>query len=242
MAVIHLVRLENVPIFRQLQLEEALLRGSNANWCLLNDGSSEAIVMGISGQIEKLIDPLEYSKFSVPIIRRFSGGGTVYVDHNTCFVTMICNKSCTAVSPYPDQVMKWNAELYHSILKKHGFSLRENDYVLNDRKCGGNAQYLSKNRWLHHSSLLYDFHSHKMNILKIPPKMPAYRDLRGHDQFLCSLKSVGISKKMFFDSYVESLYQKFNVIETDQSKAEQFLNTPHRKTTTFVSFQTSSCN
>lgn len=50
MKVIKLLRLQNVPILRQLLLEEALLRVDSNNWCIVNDGTSvPAIVMGISG-------------------------------------------------------------------------------------------------------------------------------------------------------------------------------------------------
>lgn len=48
--VLKLLRLRGYPILAQLQLEEALLRTSTANWCITNDGAAEtAIVMGISG-------------------------------------------------------------------------------------------------------------------------------------------------------------------------------------------------
>ena len=48
--VVRLIQCRGMPILRQLQIEEALLRKSGDNWCLLNDGSSQpAIVMGISG-------------------------------------------------------------------------------------------------------------------------------------------------------------------------------------------------
>lgn len=47
---VQLLRLRGVPILQQLNLEEALLRGTQGNWMLLNDGTDErAIVMGISG-------------------------------------------------------------------------------------------------------------------------------------------------------------------------------------------------
>lgn len=47
---IQLLRLWQFPILRQLQLEEALLRVDDRNWCIINDGAATpAIVMGISG-------------------------------------------------------------------------------------------------------------------------------------------------------------------------------------------------
>ena len=50
MRVINLLRLQGLPILKQLRLEEALLRADAGNWCILNDGSATAaVVLGISG-------------------------------------------------------------------------------------------------------------------------------------------------------------------------------------------------
>ena len=48
--LIKVLQLRQVPILRQLHLEEALLRADEGNWCILNDGTAQpAIVLGISG-------------------------------------------------------------------------------------------------------------------------------------------------------------------------------------------------
>lgn len=49
------------------------------------------------------------------------------------------------------------------------------DYVFGERKFGGNAQAITKNRWLHHTSLLWDFADARMALLKHPSKVPEYR-------------------------------------------------------------------
>lgn len=48
--------------------------------------------------------------------------------------------------------------LYHRhVFKDGGFGLRENDYVFRDQKFGGNAQYFTGQRWLHHTSFLWNY-------------------------------------------------------------------------------------
>ena len=47
---LYLIRLQQSPIFHQLQIEEALLRLTTKNWCIMNDGSSPAVIFGISGK------------------------------------------------------------------------------------------------------------------------------------------------------------------------------------------------
>jgi hypothetical protein len=45
-----LVTMSGVPILRQLHLEERLLRRTEDNWCIINDGTAPpTIVMGVSG-------------------------------------------------------------------------------------------------------------------------------------------------------------------------------------------------
>ena len=47
------------------------------------------------------------------------------------------------------------------------FSLREHDYVIDDRKIGGNAQTITKNRWVHHTSFLWRFNPSNMLYLQV---------------------------------------------------------------------------
>lgn len=50
MVTVKLLRTRGMPILRQLQFEEALLRATTDNWFLINDGClTPAIVIGISG-------------------------------------------------------------------------------------------------------------------------------------------------------------------------------------------------
>lgn len=234
MKKLYLVKLASCSIFKQLQIEEALLRADDRNWCLLNIGSSPAIVMGISGKSERLVDHVKAKERNLPIIRRFSGGGTVVVDHSTLFVSLICNESCTGVSTYPGPILEWNASLFDKALKDHGFEALENDYVLHNKKFGGNAQYLTKKRWLHHSSLLWNYQESLMDCLLLPPRMPNYRDNRSHHHFLCKLSDYLPSIAYLEEKIIEELHNRFEVIETPMKYVEEILKRPHRKATQWV--------
>lgn len=90
--MIRLLQLRHVPVLQQLRLEEALLRNDARNWCITNSGSDPpVVVMGISGKPERLLDLDRVQRDGVPVIRRYSGGGTVVVDRNTHYVSFICN-------------------------------------------------------------------------------------------------------------------------------------------------------
>ncbi|GAB4232275.1 MAG: lipoate--protein ligase family protein [Chlamydiales bacterium] len=226
----HLLNLDHHSILEQLKIEEALLRCDDRNWIIINSGSHPAIVMGISGKIEELIHLENYRHFSFPIIRRFSGGGTVVVDENTCFISVICNQEAIDIPPFPQTILQWNGQLLRPVIGKH-FSVCENDYVIKNKKIGGNAQYLTKKRWLHHSTLLWDFCPKKMDTLLMPPKFPKYRLNRTHHDFLCTLKSTFSTKKDFIEGLVNHLHKKFNLKITENDEIASLLRHPHRKAT-----------
>jgi lipoate-protein ligase A len=158
--------------------------------------------MGISSQAKNLIH-LEKLPPHIPILRRFSGGGTVIVDENTLFITFICNKAAHPFPAYPEPILRWAV----SRLSPHipNLELRENDFVIGHKKCGGNALYIKKERWLIHTSLLWDYCPTRMALLKHPPKTPVYRDGRGHEEFLCKLSEVISDKTAWVEEFKRSV-------------------------------------
>ncbi len=230
----NLLQLEGAPILEQLQIEEALLRADKRNWCIVNQGSSPAIVMGISGKPEHLIDNEKWKQAPIPVIKRFSGGGTVVIDENTLFVTFICNTDFVPVSPFPESIMRWTEALYRPIFG-NSFALKENDYVLAEKKFGGNAQSIIKNRWLHHSSFLWDYCPKKMDYLLMPPKTPQYRNGRPHGDFLCKLADRWPCKMEFQKKLTEHLKNYLNMNQVEKGEIIELLSLPHRKATMLYS-------
>lgn len=226
--MIHLIHLKNVPIIEQLQIEEALLRTSDKNFLLVNEGSPKAIVMGISGKKEELVHP---SAAHIPLIRRFSGGGTVIVDEETLFISFLMNKNTHDFAPFPEPILRWTGDIYKQLIP--GFTIHENDYAIGDKKIGGNAQYIRKNRWLHHTTFLWDYDPENMNYLLHPKRTPTYRQDRSHTDFITPLKPHVRSKEWF----LRALFEHFNETHglADAKNYRDALSLAHRKTTTLVS-------
>lgn len=213
---IKILEYENLPIEEQLKIEEDLLRNKNDNYCLINSGSSEkTIVMGLSSKKNEMVHLEKVERDQVKVIQRFSGGGTVIVDENTIFVTFIFNHDAHDFDPYPQPILKWSGEFYQSALNIDGFSLKENDYAIGELKIGGNAQYLKRNRWLHHTSFLYDFDVENMEYLAHPKKQPEYRLDRPHHEFITSLKP-HISKNIFIERVKSELSKRYELSHFQQ--------------------------
>lgn len=228
---LYLLELQDTPILEQLRLEEVLLRTDERNVCLINTGSPRAIVMGLSQAPEELLDLERVARDSIPVYKRFSGGGTVIVDESTLFVTLLFGKKSLPISPYPEPILQWTAELYREAWNLSDFSVRENDYTLALRKCGGNAQYLRKERWLHHTSFLWDYRDENMNYLLLPKKRPAYREGRSHGDFLCRLKDVARDRANLIEGLKTTLAKRFDLEPLPLEEAGEILSRPHRQAT-----------
>jgi len=214
-----LLSLNTYPIEEQLHLEHKLLRSNSDNWCIVNSGSPPTIVMGISGKKEELVDWQRAAQDGIPLLKRFSGGGTVIVDENTLFVTFISQKQLHPFPPFPEPIMRWTEEIYTDVFQHPEFALRENDYVLGDRKCGGNAQYIKKDRWLHHTSFLWDYSLERMQYLLHPKKTPPYRAGRSHAEFLCKLSEQFTSKEELTERLIQAIEKRFTLVETSLEEA-----------------------
>ena len=134
----------------------------------------------------------------VPLVRRFTGGGTVVVDANTTLISFICNKDAAVGSPsFPRELMAWSSRFYSPLFASllpppaPPFSLAEHDYALGDKKVGGNAQTLSRDRWVHHTSFLWDYDPSLLGaLLKMPARAPSYRGGRPHSEFVTRLRGL----------------------------------------------------
>ena len=213
-------------MLRQLRLEETLFRANDENWAIVNDGAPRrAIVLGISGKPHRLIDVAAAHEDDVLVIKRFTGGGTVVVDADTQFVSLVMNGDAIPNVPlFPRPLMRWTGDLSGGVVGTNddtgvfrdlpNWRLHQDDYVVetrselasNDRddrvdrvdargdeprsflKVGGNAQSISKTRFVHHTSFLWDFDVATMKkYLAVPEKQPAYRENRAHEAFLAPL-------------------------------------------------------
>lgn len=217
------IHFHNLPIFEQLKIEEALLRADDENYCLINRGSSPAIVMGISGKPDEMLHLGTIKALQIPIIQRFSGGGTVVVDEHTLFVSFIGNHPITPC--YPKPLMEWAATFFPHL------TLFQNDFTIGNRKVGGNAQYIKRKRFVHHTTFLWNYDLEKMACLKHPKRTPPYRVGRDHADFLTPLAD-------HFDSindFLEPLMDRSSINQNiHQDWIEHILQRPHRKCTKFL--------
>ena len=251
-----LLRLRNVPILRQLRMEEALFRADARSWLIINEWSADggtcslsgethsaadsvAIVLGISGKPEELVHTERAAAAGVPLIKRFTGGGTVIVDTNTLFVSFIAAaEALPEVGAYPEPILRWTSDVYADALERcgvEGFATHANDYCLGDRKFGGNAQSISGKRWLHHTSLLWDYEPERMSLLQLPTRRPAYRADRPHGDFVRGLAAGGVpDRSALLDAIVAAASDRLELHTVGVDAVAEAMRTQHRRVTTLI--------
>lgn len=230
--VFEFLHLKNWSIYDQLGLEEGLLRADSRNFFILSEGSTApTIVMGISGKKELLVDEEKRRQLSLGLIRRFSGGGTVVVDQETLFVTFIGLRELLKEQSFsPEGIMRWAEQVLQPAFSNSAFRLKENDFVVGEKKCGGNAQYLQKQRFLLHTSFLWDYKKERMDALLHPAKTPAYRQGRSHEEFVCRLKDFQHSKEELLRSLKSAAENHFLLQPGDLEACQaQVTSSSHRR-------------
>lgn len=228
MPTLNFLKLCGWPIWRQLMLEEALLRCDQRSWFIWNEDAEPAIVLGMSNQLEQLVDVRAAYVADIPIFRRFSAGGTVVVDQHTKFVSWIMqHHDLPELKIEPNAILQWCG----SLISPLGISVNGQDFVLNNRKVAGNAQYIRGARWLHHSSFLWRYSRQLMNLLAVPSKQPAYRQGRAHNEFCAQLSDHLINPDCLLETILASLARTFVIQQVTEEQVSEFLGMECRRST-----------
>lgn len=213
---LNLLFLDDYPLIDQLRLEQAILSLKKENYVIFHTHPQQAVVMGISGKPDELVYQDKLLTHNIPLIKRYSGGGCVYIDPGCVMLSFIFNKQDAHNITTPAAIMSWAFE-HLQFLKNHcAFSFKENDWAIENKKVAGNAQYIKKERFCHHLSLLWKANYQAYaQFLKHPPKEPEYRKKRTHQDFLCELGTFLTDQASFKMEFVKELNMRYEIKQVD---------------------------
>jgi len=151
--VLIVIRKETNPYFN-IAAEEYFLKNFNENIFMLWTNEPSVII----GKHQNAYSEIDYEfvkRNNLPVIRRISGGGTVYHDLGNINFTFIYN--------IPENENKLDKNRFTpkivEILNKIGLKgikiENRNSLSINGLKFSGNSEHLWKNRILHHGTILY---------------------------------------------------------------------------------------
>lgn len=151
--------------FYNLSIEEAILRsvgkGHSPNtirfWC-----NSSCIIVGFSQHVESEVKIDVCRKMKIPIVRRFTGGGTVYQDLGNLNFSVIVNRGHSLFS---NDIIKSYEVVARGVMKgmellglEATFSV--NEILLNNKKISGMAGANQFGACIRHGTLLVDTDPH----------------------------------------------------------------------------------
>jgi lipoate-protein ligase A len=148
----HCITLESTDPFFNLAIEEILLKNRVDDFLILGI-NNPAIVIGKHQSAHRESDTMVADMNGIPVIRRISGGGTVFHDNGNLNFTFIAQSESgkqVDFRKYTRPVIDYLGTL--------GVEARfegKNDLKIDGLKISGNAEHVFRNRVLHHGTILF---------------------------------------------------------------------------------------
>ena len=139
------------PYFNQA-FEEYIFNNIKDDRVLIVWRNKPAVIVGCYQNICREVDAYALKKAGIPIVRRMSGGGTVYHDLGNINYTLIHDKE--GFIDYDDFLTPVIEALNRLGVKAH--KDKTCDIAIGGKKISGSAQKVSSGRVLHHGTLLFE--------------------------------------------------------------------------------------
>ena len=139
------------PCFN-LAVEEYLLRNKMEEYLILGI-NSRSVIIGKHQSTHREIDTRYITEQNIPVIRRITGGGTVFHDMGNLNFTFI--REC---EPGKQVDFRRYTQPVIDFLASRGVEAKfegKNDLRVNGLKISGNAEHVFRNRVIHHGTLLF---------------------------------------------------------------------------------------
>jgi lipoate-protein ligase A len=147
-----IIRRPQTDPYFNIAAEEYFLRNFNENIFMLWQ-NEPSIIIGKHQNTLAEINLKYITEHQIPVIRRITGGGTVFHDLgniNFTFIKNIVDEDLVDFKRFTYPIIE--------VLKSLGIPAKhegKNDIRINGLKCSGNAEHVFKNRVLHHGTLLF---------------------------------------------------------------------------------------
>lgn len=186
--------------------EELLARDNPHEYLRLWESPTPLVVVGRSSKLEVEVNQAACNELGVPIFRRASGGAAIVAGPGCLMYAVVLDLERRPELAMVDRAHAWvlgqTVEALRPLVPNASCA-GTSDLVLVDeqsadstcgaanlfaRKFSGNSIRLKRARLLYHGTLLYDLDLSLIpRLLRIPPRQPAYRNSRAHDQFVTNL-------------------------------------------------------
>jgi lipoate-protein ligase A len=185
--------LPTVP--ENLALDEALLVEADEGraGAVLRFWESDrfAVILGASRRLADEVFVAACADDDVQVLRRSSGGGTVLIGPGALNVTLVLSTEAAPGLGAVDVAQRFVLDRIAASLctpEEPVVVMGSGDLTIGSRKFAGSAQRRLRGWFLVHATILYNFPLARISrYLAVPPRRPAYREGRAHDEFLRNL-------------------------------------------------------
>ncbi|ATZ17644.1 lipoate--protein ligase [Mesoplasma melaleucae] len=190
--------------------------------------NSNTIVVGRNQNTYAEINIAEAMKDEVKIIRRNTGGGTVFHDMgNVCYSLIVNNDkdSQTSFEIALQPIIKY--------LRSEGLNANfsgRNDIEIDGYKISGNAQLKTNNKILQHGTLLFDVELPRiLKYLNVDPEKIKHQKVKSKPARVANIKALlnGIDKQIELNDFINNVINSYTANQetkwiefTDEEKAE----------------------
>lgn len=150
-----------------LAAEEYLLKNFSEDIFMLWQSENTVVVGKHQNALAEINNPFIHER-NITVVRRISGGGTVFHDAgnvNFCYIKNVNSPSEISFKMFTEPVVE-----ALSRLGIEATTSGRNDLLINGLKVSGNAEHVYKNRVLHHGTLLFNSDLENLGLaIKVVP-------------------------------------------------------------------------
>lgn len=167
--------------------------------------TQKSIILGKNQNIYTEINLPYATTHPINIVRRATGGGTIFADDGNLMYTFI---SCNKAKDFTD-FQKFTAPIINA-LQTLGVPAEfggRNDLLVDGKKISGNAQCRYKNKVLHHGTLMYKVNTaelaHALNVRKIKLQGKGIQSVKSRVANICDY----MTQQMDIEDFQEFLFK-----------------------------------
>lgn len=182
--------------------------------------NNPAILVGKNQNTLEEINLDYVKKYNIEVVRRLSGGGAVYQDLGNVNFTYIVDykkEYVNSMDRFADAVIK--------ALEMLGIDAEfsgRNDILVDGKKISGNAQYISKDRILHHGTLLFDSDLTVMSkALNVKPEKISSKGIKSVKSRVTNIKRY-LDDDITVDQFKRLILKNIFEVEGKQVKEYKF--------------------
>ena len=154
------IALQSHDPYFNLAVEEYLLRNNKEEYLIMGM-NSRSVIIGKHQSAHREVNTKYITEHNIPVVRRITGGGTVFHDMGNLNFTFI--RQC---EPGRQVDFRRYTQPVIEFLLSQGVEAKfekKNDLKVNGLKISGNAEHVYRNRVIHHGTLLF---SASLEVLK----------------------------------------------------------------------------